>query len=186
MSRLNDLILNNNQLTGSIPSELGNLANLTELWLSNNRLSGALPAELARLSLGYLFLAGNTLTGCVPARLRNVANNDLNSLGLANCVNRAPAFGQASYAFSIAENAAVGKAAGTVAATDPDPGDTLSYAIIAGNTAGTFAINASTGEITLAAALNRQTTASYTLTVKASDGNGGEATATVVITVQSS
>ena len=186
LSKLNELILNNNQLTGSIPSELGNLANLTELWLTNNQLSGALPAELAKLSLEYLFLAGNTLTGCVPARLRNVANNDLNSLGLANCVNRAPTFGQASYAFSIAKSAAVGKAAGTVAATDPDPGDTLSYAITAGNTTGTFAINASTGEITLAAALNRQTTASYTLTVKASDGNGGEAAATVVITVLSS
>ena len=142
--------------------------------------------ELAKLSLGYLFLAGNTLTGCVPARLRNVDNNDLNALGLGTCVNRAPTFGQASYAFSIAENAAVGTAVGTVTATDPDPGDTLSYTITGGNAAGTFAINASTGEITVAAALNRQTTASYTLTVKASDGNGGEATATVAITVLSS
>src|SRR6056297_2097412 len=51
--------------------------------------------------------------------------------------------------FSIDENSADGAAVGTVSATDPDAGQTLSYAITAGNTNTTFAINSSTGAITL-------------------------------------
>ena len=36
-------------------------------------------------SLGELFLSDNQLTGCVPVGLREVASNDLGSLGLADC-----------------------------------------------------------------------------------------------------
>ena len=38
--------LYDNSLSGSIPSELGNLADLTTLNLSNNSLSGVIPSEL--------------------------------------------------------------------------------------------------------------------------------------------
>ncbi len=97
--------------------------------------------------------------------------------------NQAPTFAKASYAFTIAENAAVAAAVGRVAATDPDAGDALTYAITAGNTGGAFAIDASSGALMVAAALDHETTASYTLTVQASDGNGKSATATVTVTV---
>ncbi len=97
--------------------------------------------------------------------------------------NQAPTFAKASYAFTIAENAAVAAAVGRVAATDPDAGDALTYAITAGNTGGAFAIDASSGALMVAAALDHETTASYTLTVQASDGNGKSATATVTATV---
>jgi hypothetical protein len=38
-----------NQLTGSIPGEIGNLSNLLDLVLSSNRLSGPIPPELGNL-----------------------------------------------------------------------------------------------------------------------------------------
>ena len=43
------LSLVGNLLTGEIPPELGNLANLEELYLGGNQLSGAIPPELGNL-----------------------------------------------------------------------------------------------------------------------------------------
>ena len=60
---------------------------------------------------------------------------------------------------------------GTVVASDPDAGDTLTYAITGGNTGGAFTINPSTGEITVnnSAALDFETTPSFNLTVAVTD-----------------
>ncbi len=183
LTELTELNLSNNRLTGSIPPALAELAELEELWLSDNRLIGAIPPGLARLDLDYLFLAGNALTGCVPLGLREAANNDLADLGLPDCANRAPVFATSSYAFSVAENAATSTPVGTVSATDPDAGDAVSYSITAGNDGGEFAIDPATGALTVAGALSRKTAASHTLTVRAADGRGGAATATVVVSV---
>ena len=49
-SSLEELWLNNNQLSGSIPKELGQLASLRRLWLNNNQLSGSIPEELRRFA----------------------------------------------------------------------------------------------------------------------------------------
>ena len=85
--RVTDLSLAYNQLTGEIPAELGNLANLQTLFLEGNQLTGAIPAELGRLpNLEWLHLSSNQLTGCIPEGLRNVANNDFSSLGLPFCM----------------------------------------------------------------------------------------------------
>ena len=91
----------------------------------------------------------------------------------------APVFGAASYAFTVREDASVGTVVGTVAAT----GTAVSYAITAGNEAGAFAIGPSTGELSVAGALDAATTPAYTLTVQASAGGGATATATVAISV---
>jgi hypothetical protein len=67
--------LSYNQLSGSIPPELGNLANLTELGLSSNQLSGSIPTELGNLAnLYYLYLSSNQLSGSIPASLSNLIN----------------------------------------------------------------------------------------------------------------
>ncbi|HEY3488200.1 MAG TPA: S8 family serine peptidase, partial [Gammaproteobacteria bacterium] len=83
--------------------------------------------------------------------------------------------------FSIGENSANGSAVGTVAANDAE-GDSLNFSITAGNTGGAFAINASSGAITVAntAALDFETTPSFALTVDVSDGVLSD-TATVTV-----
>ena len=51
-----ELYLGNNQLTGSIPPEIGKLTNLTYLRLSSNQLTGSIPSEIGNLAnLPYLY-----------------------------------------------------------------------------------------------------------------------------------
>ena len=58
------LNLSNNQLTGSIPPEIGNLTNLTYLRLDDNQLTGPIPPEIGNLTnMTYLNLESNQLTG---------------------------------------------------------------------------------------------------------------------------
>ena len=94
-------------------------------------------------------------------------------------------FSPASYAFSVLEDAAVGHAVGGVSATSPTAGATVMYSLTAGSADGKFALDTTTGQITVAAALDSATASSYTLTVEASDGSGETATATVTVTVAS-
>ena len=81
--RVSRLLLSGNALTGPIPPELGNLANLTTLELTSNDLSGPIPPELGNLaSLRSLWLSGNDLSGPIPPELGNLAS--LRSLFLYN------------------------------------------------------------------------------------------------------
>ena len=80
------LVLNDNQLTGPIPPELGGLINLEQLRLDYNRLSGAIPQELANLpKLERLYIAGNQLTGCIPKDLQGIEDNDFSDTNLPFC-----------------------------------------------------------------------------------------------------
>jgi len=75
LASLEILYLQGNQLTGSIPAELGDLASLRRLVLSENQLTGNIPSELGNLaSLELLYLRSNQLTGTVPSQLGNLAN----------------------------------------------------------------------------------------------------------------
>ena len=70
-----DLGLGENQLSGSIPAELGKLSNLTYLDLSTNQLSGSIPSELGSLTnLTYLSLPHNQLSGSLPVSLKNIGS----------------------------------------------------------------------------------------------------------------
>ena len=65
-----ELDLHDNNLSGSVPGELGCLAGLRSLKLSGNSLSGSIPAELGQLHrLHRLHLNGNALTGPIPSQL---------------------------------------------------------------------------------------------------------------------
>ena len=261
-SRVTELDLSSESLTGSIPPELGSLTELTTLDLSSNSLTGDIPREPGRLTnLTEIRLSGNSLTGCIPSALKDMTTNDLISLGLLYCppapdgltagtpaensvalswssvanttkyrveyrdigstdwtvdnetvtgtthtvdelhcatdyrlrvsaygngttypavwsdpsavladttgTCTPPAFGTASYSFSVADDAEVGTAVGTVLATHPD-GDAVSYFIFDGNWDGKFAIDGSTGTITVAGDLDYATASSHSLTVFAS------------------
>ena len=77
------LDLTNNGLAGTLPSELGYLANLVTLWLADNQLSGSIPTELGNLSnLASLSLGSNQLAGPIPTEIGNLAN--LTTLWLGN------------------------------------------------------------------------------------------------------
>ena len=77
--------------------------------------------------------------------------------------------------FSVAEDAANGTVVGTISATDANAGDTLTYSIQSGNTGGVFAIDPSTGVITVAnnASLDFESITSYDLVVRATDDGSG-------------
>ena len=75
LTSLSYLILYSKELSGLIPPELGQLANLDYLSLGNNNLSGPTPLELGKLeNLGILWLGGNSLSGPIPPELSNLDN----------------------------------------------------------------------------------------------------------------
>ncbi|MFO0426939.1 MAG: cadherin domain-containing protein [Planctomyces sp.] len=89
-------------------------------------------------------------------------------------VNQPPVISDDS--FSIDENSVAGTVVGTVNATDPDAGQSVSFSIVSGNTGGAFAIDAATGQITVAsmAMLNFELTPVFQLVISATD-NGAPA-----------
>ncbi|MYD00248.1 MAG: hypothetical protein F4X13_13375 [Gammaproteobacteria bacterium] len=73
LTHLRRLTLYGNQLTGPIPPELGRLSELTRLDLRQNMLNGTIPAELGALSrLDTLLLSNNQLSGSIPRELGNL------------------------------------------------------------------------------------------------------------------
>ena len=93
-----------------------------------------------------------------------------------------PTFVGAPYTFTVSKLAAIGTAVGTVTATDA-AGSAVTYGISDQSVAGTFAIDAPSGVLTVAGALDYATQPTHTLTVTATDASGGAATATVTITL---
>ncbi len=89
LSRLDKLVVANNELSGAIPAELGNLSSLTTLNLWNNQLSGEIPAELANLSSPTRLGVGeNEFSGCLAYALRSlqhIPTSDLGELSLDWC-----------------------------------------------------------------------------------------------------
>ena len=98
--------------------------------------------------------------------------------------NALPQFPQSeTRARSVTENTPADTDIGAAfAATDADSGDTLTYSL-GGSDAASFDINKDTGQLQTKAALDFETTPSYSLTVTATDTASGTGTITVSITV---
>ncbi|XVE89471.1 hypothetical protein DITRI_Ditri19aG0203800 [Diplodiscus trichospermus] len=84
--------ISENNITGQIPSSLGNCRNLTSINLSMNQLTGFIPSELGNLAdLQLLNISHNFLEGSLPSQLSNcikmekfdVGFNSLNGLLLS-------------------------------------------------------------------------------------------------------
>ena len=74
MTNLWYLDLSFNYLSGSIPENIGNLANLQQLWLENNLLTGEIPASVSNLPyLQVLSASTNQLEGGIPAGIGNLS-----------------------------------------------------------------------------------------------------------------
>ena len=75
LGKLEILNLRHNQLSRAIPSEFSGLTSLTRLDLLDNQLTGSIPSELGSMeSLERLELNGNQLTGSIPTELGNLAH----------------------------------------------------------------------------------------------------------------
>ena len=65
--------LRENNLSGTLPPELGNLTTLEVLWLDENQLTGTIPTEMDRLiNLRQLDLRNNHLSGQIPSVVSNL------------------------------------------------------------------------------------------------------------------
>lgn len=85
LAELEVLDLGDNWLTGEIPPELGRLKNLEYLNLSRNFLTGKIPGELGRIdSLQEMFLHNNYLNGEAPPELSDMASLEILTLRYNN------------------------------------------------------------------------------------------------------
>jgi hypothetical protein len=70
-----------NKLTGTIPTEFGNLVNMTQLWLYENQLTGQVPSEMGALTDLTLFQVDvNNLDGAMPAEVCDLTTGVLSYL----------------------------------------------------------------------------------------------------------
>lgn len=85
------LDLRGNQLSGSIPLEIGNLTSLTYLYLQENKLSGCIPSQIGNLkSLVALKLHENRIDCAIPSNIGDLRDLRQLDLSLNNLVGEIP------------------------------------------------------------------------------------------------
>lgn len=73
LTQLTELTLAANQLSGSVPPQLGSLTSLITVTLGVNQLTGSIPKEIGNLTqLTFLSMFRNRLSGTIPAELGNL------------------------------------------------------------------------------------------------------------------
>ncbi|CAI0443948.1 unnamed protein product [Linum tenue] len=83
------LQVQNNSLSGSIPSNIGNSTKLLGVWLQGNQLEGEIPASFGKCKdMTVLYLADNNLSGEIPPEILNlpdglIAIDDANKIFVA-------------------------------------------------------------------------------------------------------
>src|SRR5438105_844786 len=188
----NDAYTTAEDTTLTVPVGTGVLANDTDPDAGTT----LTPQVLANATNGILTLNANGSLSYTPNANFNGtdtftyrANDGTTNSNLATvtitvtAVNDAPVMND--QAFSVAENSANGTVVGTIVASDVDTGQTRTFAVTGGTGQAAFAVNATTGQITVtnSAALNFETTPSFTLNVTVTDNGTPVLSDTAVITI---
>ena len=156
----------------------GNVAGTFAINSVNGRITVADPS-LLNFETNPSFQLTVRVTEVTGAALFDEATVTINLLDLND-----PPVITPNQSFTILENSATGTSVGTVIATDED-GDTISYSIIGGNTGNAFAINASTGEITVQtpAAVDFETNPLFNLVIQVTDDGAGNVVSSETVTI---
>jgi hypothetical protein len=123
------------------------------------------------------------MTSSVSCISGSPATSNSISMTVTSCTNQPPII--ANQLFSIAENSPNSSLVGQVIASDPNAGQALTYTISSGNSNGAFAVNALSGQITVAnsIALNYELIGSFLIAVKAQDNGPGNLYSTANMTI---
>ena len=80
MGLLTSLYLNNNRLSGTIPSTIVSMTKLTYLYLYSNSLTGTIPDNIGNIGTQFasLNLARNQLTGTIPSTFNQLKLDNFN------------------------------------------------------------------------------------------------------------
>ena len=141
--------------------------------------------SLSAASVGFItFADGSTLRFSNVERIETEYPTPPNQTEDPMPPSQAPSILELS-AISVYEEAANGTVVGTVAATDPDAGDTLTYTLL-DDAGGRFAIDPNTGTITVAdgSLLDHETADQHDVVVQVTDAAGLSDTETFSIYVQ--
>ncbi len=169
---------------GSTWTAIGAVSNTSALLLADNgstRLYFSPRADYNGTSSAALTVrAWDRTSGSAGSKVSTVSNGGTTAFSRATDivdvtvtpVNDAPTDVSLS-ANTVAENATNGTVVGMVSSTDPDGGDTKSYSLT-DTAGGRFAIDSSTGQLTVAdgSLLNYEAATSYTVTVRVTDRGG--------------
>ncbi|KAL7490454.1 hypothetical protein ACHAWT_000099, partial [Skeletonema menzelii] len=75
LTHITSFVMIGNQLSGTIPSEIGSMKNLEYLSLNNNTLTGTIPSEIGSMkNLTFLYLDFNDLVGSIPTEIGLMEN----------------------------------------------------------------------------------------------------------------
>ncbi|XP_068664894.1 probable LRR receptor-like serine/threonine-protein kinase At5g45780 [Aristolochia californica] len=103
LSHLQTMLLQNNEISGTVPFEIGSLRELQTLDLSRNQFIGQIPSSLGFLTrLTYLRLSKNNLSGPIPRPVANLRGLSFLDLSFNNLSGPIPAIQAKDY--SVAGN----------------------------------------------------------------------------------
>ncbi|KAI6653368.1 hypothetical protein LOD99_3588 [Oopsacas minuta] len=130
--------------------------------------------DSVRLTLTIYDLGTNSLSSSIFLDIDITDSND-----------NTPTFGNLSYAFDVDENSNLTFSIGDIIAMDPDEGLNQDISYIITDTTQPFAIDKSTGKLTVSGSLDRETTDGYAFEVEAYDAgiHPRTGTTTVIITI---
>jgi len=77
LRKLTEFMMENNTLSGTLPSEIGNMASLEKFTVQDNKISGSLPENMGDIEyLNWWDTFGNKLEGNMPASIQKLSSLD--------------------------------------------------------------------------------------------------------------